>query len=153
VSALRLRARSAAVLVACGLAVLACAEPSSGPVPITWGRDACDHCRMVISTQGFAAQVRAGGKVFRFDDAGCMVLWLEQRAADAPPPEELWVMDRERLEWIDARAAAWRGGESTPMGYGFAAVAGPREGALGFEEVRAALRAQREERERARRPR
>jgi hypothetical protein len=134
-----------------GLALSACAPPAQGPVPIAWGRDACAHCQMVISAQEFAAQARVDGKPYKFDDPGCMLFWLDLEERAGRAAGELWVMDRERGEWLDARAAAWRSGERTPMGYGFAAVAAPRADTLDFEGVRAALRAREAERERARR--
>lgn len=142
---------SFAAAVVAGLALLACAPPAQGPVPIAWGRDVCAHCQMVISAREFAAQARVEGRPHRFDDPGCMLLWLDAEERAARTAGELWVMDRERGEWLDARTAAWRSGERTPMGYGFAAVTAPRAGTLDFEGVRAALRAREAERERARR--
>jgi hypothetical protein len=106
---------------------------------------------MVISAQEFAAQARIDGKPHKFDDPGCMLLWLDAQEGAGHAAGELWVMDRERGEWLDARAAAWRSGERTPMGYGFAAVSAPRADTLDFDGVRAALRAREAERERARR--
>lgn len=145
--------RSLSCALAVWLALLACAPPAQGPVPIAWGRDACEHCQMVISAQEFAAEARVDGRPRKFDDPGCMLLWVDAQEREGRTVSELWVMDRERGTWLDARTAAWRDGEHTPMGYGFAAVAAPRPDTLDFDGVRAALRAREAERERARRAR
>jgi copper chaperone NosL len=53
-----------AVLVSC----------TTGPEPIHYGKDACDHCRMTIMDPKFGAElVTTKGKVFKYDDVNCMV--------------------------------------------------------------------------------
>jgi nitrous oxide reductase accessory protein NosL len=123
-----------------GALLLACGDPTQGPARIVWGRAACEHCQMVISDKRFAAQIRLAGRVHRFDDPGCAFTWLDS-LPDGEAPTELWVMDEDRQEWIDARTASYRPGQRTPMAYGFGAVAKPEEGALDFDAFRGALRA------------
>jgi copper chaperone NosL len=72
----------AAALSACG---------SSGAWPegmaeIKWDRDTCVRCSMVISDRRFAAELRGGEKntVFKFDDIGCAVFWMRDKAKDFP---------------------------------------------------------------------
>lgn len=114
----------------------ACSEPVSGPLPIAWGREPCAHCSMAIGEPRFAAELRLGPReVLRFDDFGCAVAWLAEHA-DADPPLEAWVMDQDREEWLDARAAFFRSGQRTPMAWGLGAVAASEPGAVDFEAAR-----------------
>lgn len=140
-------ARALALLV---VLLAACGERASGPARIAYGRDACDHCGMAISEPRYAVQVRRGPKAARFDDFGCAVLWLERHGeADVT---EIWAMDLEREQWLDARAAFYRGGQRTPMAYGFAAVGEPRPGDLDFEAARRAILERERERAGGRHP-
>lgn len=51
---------------------------SAQPNPIAYGKDACDHCRMTISDQRFAAElVNKNGKAFKFDDIVCLRDYLD----------------------------------------------------------------------------
>ncbi len=134
---------NARVAGAAWLAVLvlasACSEPSTGPVRIVWGRDACDHCGMSISEQSFAAEVRVGPReVMRFDDFGCALAWLESKGGPAAA-SEFWVMNSDGGDWLDARTAFYRPGQRTPMAYGFAAVSIPTLDSVDFETARHAL--------------
>jgi nitrous oxide reductase accessory protein NosL len=129
----------AALLVA--LALAGCAEPTSGPARVVWGRHACDHCGMAISEIPFAAQVRTGPRdVARFDDFGCAVLWMEAHGG-AAAAVEIWAMDSEggAERWLDARRASYRPGQRTPMAYGFAAVGEAAPGTVDFERARLAV--------------
>jgi hypothetical protein len=135
-----MRARALAAALAALLLALACGDGDRGPARIAFGRDACSHCGMAISERRFAVQVRRGRDVARFDDFGCAVLWLERHGAQ---PDEIWAADSdaagERVEWLDARRAAFRPRQRTPMAYGFAAVAAARPGDLDFESARRAI--------------
>jgi copper chaperone NosL len=52
-------------------ALLSCA---SGPLPIHYGRDACDFCKMTIIDKNFACEwLTDKGKAFRFDDIHCLI--------------------------------------------------------------------------------
>ena len=61
-----------------------------GMAEIKWDRDTCARCNMVISDPRFAAEMRGGekGAVFKFDDIGCLVFWLRDKAAQFP-----WMAD------------------------------------------------------------
>jgi nitrous oxide reductase accessory protein NosL len=135
--------RSLAALLALAC-VLACSEPTSGPVRIVWGRHACDHCAMAISDPRYAAQIRTGPHdVARFDDFGCALAWLEANGG-LERMQEFWVMDAtspdaETGQWLDARRAFYRGGQRTPMAYGWAAVAEAAPDAMDFDAARRAI--------------
>ncbi len=116
-----------------------------GMAEIKWDRDTCVRCNMVISDPRFAAELRGGGKntAFRFDDIGCLVFWLRDKAAQYPwmaePATRMWVADSADMSgasWLDPRAAHYLGGRLSPMGYNFAAVRDAVPGALTFEAMR-----------------
>lgn len=142
--------RSRATCVALGIALLllaACGDPASGPVEITWGRDVCSHCQMILSDRRFAAQLRSDRRVERFDDFGCALAWL----GDHPDvqPREIFVMDEAHERWLDAKSARYATGRATPMGFGFGAHATTTDGDVDFEAARRLV--EERERERARR--
>jgi hypothetical protein len=130
----------ALLALALGALLLSCGDPAQGPAKVAWGRTACEHCQMVISDRRFAAQIRLGARVHRFDDPGCAIDWLDRQPGGAAEATELWVMDQEKAEWIDARTAFYRPGQRTPMAYGFGALAKPEDGALDFDAFRRRIR-------------
>jgi hypothetical protein len=133
-----------ALLSGCG------GDPSSGPGDVTWDRDTCERCQMAISDRSFAFQVRAAdGRLHRFDDPGCGVLWLGEHGHDAP--RELWVRAIDEDAWLDAEQARYVEVNQTPMEYGFGARRGGAEAGIDFEALRDAV-ALREHERRKRRP-
>lgn len=75
-----------------GAAALACAEP--GPIPIAFGREACAHCHMTIVDQRFAAElVTQTGKVYAFDDAGCLAAFAVDGSVESARVHSVWVTD------------------------------------------------------------
>jgi hypothetical protein len=130
----------AAALSACGKA----GPWPEGMAEIKWDRDTCVRCSMVISDRRFAAELRGGEKniVFKFDDIGCAVFWLRDKAKDYPwmaePATRLWVAEVSGAgeKWLEARKAKYTGGKMSPMGYNQAAVAFAEAGSFDFEEMR-----------------
>jgi copper chaperone NosL len=93
------------------------------PPEISYGRDTCDRCGMIISDERFAsALVAPDGTATRYDDLGEM---LEVIAEEGPGERRAWVHDWGSVEWIDATTASFVRGapETTPMGTGFIAFA------------------------------
>ncbi len=138
-----MRARLRLLVLAPVLLGAACTSRSSdGPARIAFDRDACTGCGMVISEKEFAAQVRGGERqrTFKFDDVGCAVKWLDAQPFADDPSTRLWVARHTDGEWLDARAAHFHEGVSSPMGYGFAAVDASEPG-KSFDEIRTAVRA------------
>jgi copper chaperone NosL len=75
-----------------GAAALGCSAPA--PQPIHYDSDACDHCRMTISTPVFATQlVTRTGKVYRFDDPQCVVDFLSSGRVTASEVHSIWAND------------------------------------------------------------
>ncbi len=122
----------AALLAGCGRS-----ELPEGVAEIKWDRDTCVRCSMIISDPRFAAQVRGGPQQqsYKFDDIGCVVFWLKAQAWGNDPATKIWVMGGEN-KWLDARAARYIGGRTSPMGYNFAATRDVAAGSLDFEEMR-----------------
>ena len=117
-----------------------------GMAEIKWDRDTCARCSMVISDRRFAVQLRGGPDeaVFKFDDIGCMVFWLNEKADKYPwladAGTRFWVADftsksREEMRWLDAKRAFYMT-KNSPMGYNFAAVSTPMPGSLDFSDMR-----------------
>ena len=115
-----------------------------GMAEIKWDRDTCARCSMVISDRRFAAELRGGAKdtAFKFDDIGCAVFWMRDKAKDFPwmvePATRIWVADSgaNGEKGLDARKAHYSGGKMSPMGYNYGARAYAEAGSQGFEEMR-----------------
>lgn len=56
------------------LLLLFCSSCGGNPEPINYGHDECDFCRMLISDNRYGSElVTDKGKVFKFDDVGCLI--------------------------------------------------------------------------------
>ncbi len=130
--ALRRAAAGGALL--CGMLLAACAP--GGPRPLALGQEPCTHCHMTIVQERFSAEaILPTGKVFAFDDVGCLADWL---ATAAEPPASVWVWSAIPGEgWLPAEEAVFIHSDSlrTPMGGNLAAA---RPGA-GADSLRASL--------------
>lgn len=117
----------------------ACSKnPQTGAVEIKWDRDACEHCKMVLSDRFFAAQIRGGerAEIFKFDDLGCALQWLEKQDWKNDPKTEIWVKDFQTEQWLNAKQAFYVANQTTPMDYGFGATAKATDFTVGFEAAR-----------------
>ncbi|MEA3292746.1 MAG: hypothetical protein U9Q71_10660 [Pseudomonadota bacterium] len=115
-------------------------EPETGPGEVRWDREVCARCVMAVSDRHYSAQVRGGPggqktKLYKFDDIGCAVIWLDEQPWKDDPRTEVWVTDHRDGEWIDARRAYYVKGKLTPMDYGLGAQDDPAEGALDYEQA------------------
>ena len=111
------------VLAAIAGAVVFFPSGGAGPEPIVYGRDACAHCRMVISQPGFGGEVRdLSGKISTFDDVGCLLISLAATGRETP---EAWVEDFDGKTTFAPllQATLVRGALDTPMGHGIVAFA------------------------------
>ncbi len=116
-------------------------EPDTGPAKLRWDRETCARCAMAVSDPRFSAQIRGGPaekktRVFKFDDIGCAVVWLEQQPWKDDPRTEIWVTDFHDGHWIDAKKAWYIPGQRTPMDYGLGAQEAAAPGALDFAAAR-----------------
>ncbi len=132
-----------AALLCIALFLAACfGEQAAGPEPVAWDRDTCEQCKMVISDQRFAAQVRSpvDHRVQHFDDLGCAVRWLGERDWNGEEAEEIWVRAMDADRWLPAGSAMFVEASNTPMNYGFGAQAAGGADGIGFEAVRERIR-------------
>jgi hypothetical protein len=115
---------------------LACGPRLDQPAEPVWGKQACDHCMMLVSERRSAAQaVSVGGTRKFFDDPGCLVEWLE---STGEIPMGVWVRAADDSGWVDAYLTRYTGGHRTPMDYGYL----PSADGVSFEKLRSALREQ-----------
>jgi len=106
------------------LGISGCEKKTSGTaVSMHWDRDMCERCNMAISERKFAVQVinPKNGKVHKFDEIGCAVLWMDEEKIPWKEKAIIWVNDAKDGSWIDARKAKYTDGAITPMAFGFAA--------------------------------
>lgn len=60
----------------CSIVLFSC---KTGPEPINYGKDMCDHCKMKIMDERFGAEITTKqGKVFKFDAIECMVNYYNE---------------------------------------------------------------------------
>lgn len=120
------------------LLLAACGEP--GPVPIAWGERECDYCHMTAVQPEYAAElVLRTGKVFIFDDPGCLAAFVREGMADPAAVHSMWVNDFLAPDGPPLRVeeATFLRSDSlrTPMNHGVAALRpGP-----GADNLRTAL--------------
>lgn len=80
-----------------------CTAQADGPPEIVLDRDACSHCRMLISEARYAAAFRAAdGSTRVFDDIGCL-----KNAAGSTEGPRIWVHDASDDAWMDAGDATF----------------------------------------------
>lgn len=93
------------------------------PHKVHWDRDMCSRCAMVVSDRDNTTQVinPVNGKVYMFDDIGCMILWFDNEKIPWKDKAIIWITDAQSGKWIDARKAFYDTENITPMAYGFAA--------------------------------
>lgn len=98
-------------------------EVEQGASEMHWDRDMCSRCVMVISDRKNTVQLRdeATKKVYKFDDIGCMAIWLSDQNTELKNKAPIWITDVESGEWINAREAFYTTGNITPMAFGFSA--------------------------------
>ena len=74
-------------------------------------------------------------RLYKFDDIGCAVIWLDTQSWKNDTGTEIWVADHRNGKWLDARKAHFVTGKLSPMNYGLAAQAEEAEGALDFSQA------------------
>ncbi len=92
--------------------------------PINYGKDVCEHCKMIAMDPKFGAEViTAKGKIYKFDDVNCMVSYMKTVLSNAEIAE-IYVADFIRPgELISANSAHYVYSEAvrSPMASGVAA--------------------------------
>ena len=98
---------------------------ADAPPEISYGRDICIECNMIISEPRFAASYRLdNGETKTFDGIGELVKHAH-RMGEVPAIEFAWVHDFNTKDWILANEASYVAGREvvTPMGHGIVAFA------------------------------
>jgi len=99
---------------------------SPEPVPISFNRDQCDFCKMMISDPRYGAEiVTEKGKVYKFDSIECMPAYLTQFQFTAENIHSFWVVDFNNPQTlINAQKAVYLHSKNlrSPMGLNLTAV-------------------------------
>jgi len=67
---------------------------NNGPQTIVLGKDHCDFCKMTISDARFGAEIiTKKGRVFKFDDAHCILSFLQQKDFDRNEVKNIYFKD------------------------------------------------------------
>ncbi|MBK6571279.1 MAG: hypothetical protein IPO72_07795 [Saprospiraceae bacterium] len=94
--------------------------------PIKYGTDICYTCKMGIIQPGYAAElVTKKGKVYKFDDVGCMILMLKSATVkNEDIHDKLVIKFNTENEFLNAEEAFYLHGEKfqSPMNFNLAAV-------------------------------
>jgi hypothetical protein len=122
--------RSFALVAALAALAAACERGESSAVDPVWGKVPCSHCAMLVGERATAAQAldAAGDRLF-FDDAGCLVAWMDEHRGNV---RAAWVHQGEAGPWVPAAEARFAPAR-TPMDFGF--VAAGSGGSLSFDEL------------------
>jgi len=130
------------ILLSCLFLVLGGCTPDevTGPGEVRWDRETCTRCNMAVGDRAYAAQVRGASpgeksRLYKFDDIGCAVIWLDKQAWKDDAHTAIWVADHRNGAWIDARKAFYVTGKISPMNYGLGAQAEIAEGAFDYSQA------------------
>lgn len=126
------RAGLAAVALAAGIGA-GCGHPA--PRRLVMGEDACAHCQMLTADPRYTAQlVTRTGKVYVFDDPGCLAAFLDQGTVAEDRVHSLWVADYlepDSILPVDRAIFLRSDSLRSPMSYAIAATTpGPRADSL-----------------------
>lgn len=132
-------AAAACVLLGLGLGLarlMGAFEPTpAGPRPIAWDAEPCADCHMLIGDPAYAAQLQTEqGRVFDFDDPGCLFHFLRSHSLQA---RAIYFHHAQADRWLTRAEVGFVRGTHTPMGYGLVAVDRGQPGARTFEAVAA----------------
>ncbi len=80
--------------IAMGIIALSMMGCTSGPETIRFGKDPCDHCKMTIMDKKFGGEiVTSKGKIFKFDDARCIVDYKKSGAIKKENEGNVYLLD------------------------------------------------------------
>ena len=110
---------------------------SNTPQPIKYGVEDCGECKMTIADEKFGAElITTKGKVYKFDDLSCMILFLEKSTIKKEEINKKLVIDYlNRNKFLDVTEATYYVGEDvhSPMN-GNAAAFANKQDALDFHQ-------------------
>ncbi|MBS1764042.1 MAG: nitrous oxide reductase accessory protein NosL [Bacteroidetes bacterium] len=95
------------------------------PEPLIAGKDSCYHCKMPVADTRFGAELITNkGRIYKFDDINCMILWKNQpENKDLKFNNVLVVNYFDKTDLLEAANAIFIKSADirTPMNSGFAA--------------------------------
>ena len=105
------------VMLIVSMLALSC---SIDPVPLNWGQDQCDHCRMTIVDNKFGAEiVTKKGKIYKFDAVECMANFMKDGKIQQNEISKCFVIDASNpAQFIDAENATYLISENFPSPMG-----------------------------------
>ena len=116
--------RTPRTALALSLLLAGCGSP--GPRTVRYGAELCERCHMTVSDPRFGGQlVTRKGRVFVFDDAGCLAAFVNNGTVKPDEVQSVWVNDfLDSKKLLEAGAATYLEvqGLRTPMGSGVIAV-------------------------------
>ena len=105
------------IIVVLNIISLSC---GSSTEPINYGHDECDFCRMLITDNRYGAElVTDKGKVFKFDEVGCLIEYAIVKNLIGDANQQFLVTDFSKPEtFLDATKAFYVENENfrSPMG-------------------------------------
>jgi len=64
------------------------------PAPILYGEDQCIYCKMIISEQGYGAElVTQKGKVYKFDTIECLTAYILKERIEPERIHSMWAVN------------------------------------------------------------
>lgn len=87
----------------------------------------CPQCNMPVPESNIhSCKLENNGKIYYFDDIGCLILWAKDQEIDINTAKaEVFTNDTHK--YIDLKNAYYTINERTPMNYGFAAYEHKKE--------------------------
>lgn len=80
--------------VAACLMLLVTVGCKTGPTQIRFGKDVCDHCKMVIMDKKYGGEIiTTKGKCFRFDDSNCLAKFSKTEAVGTANIDAIYLLD------------------------------------------------------------
>lgn len=81
---------------------------SAEPEPLQYNKDACHTCKMTLVDKKFGAEVvTSKGKVYKFDDANCMINFLNEGTVDFRDVAYKLIIDYSQPEKLIAAGEAF----------------------------------------------
>jgi copper chaperone NosL len=70
-----------------------------GPEPISFGKDQCNFCKMIISDRSFGTEIITDkGKVYKFDDTHCIASFLKSNKLEKKEVAAVYIVDYAQKE-------------------------------------------------------
>ncbi len=116
----------------------------SNPQPFAYGKDICDECKMTIMDPKFGGQViTKKGKVYKFDDAHCMVNFLKKgNVKQDEIGKAIFINYEKQNDFLDIKSASFVTSEElkSPMNSNTAAFASEPEAIKKAQSVNGAVK-------------